>query len=154
MKSLYFLVFLLISLPLAAQDFAAYNQLSMSAPNDYKVLETKVLEAANYLFSHPANENESNRLRALSFIIKWMEGTPDYTFSIGQEANELTKGNSNLFGLYLAAMSKTVLDNLDQPLNDADIHERSAQLLVDYVGNEQNGIKPNKAIKKLLKEKT
>lgn len=147
-------VFFIMSLPLCAQDFSAYNQLSMSAPKDYKALEFKVLEAANYLFSHPANTDKPNRQQALVFIMKWMEGTPDYTFSIGQNAMEITKGSSDLFGLYLAAMSKAVLENLAEPLSDQRIHELATEMLLQYTGDEKNGLKPNKALKKLMKEKS
>lgn len=147
-------VFLFLSLPALAQDFAAYNQLSMSAPKDFKTMESKVLEASNYLFQHPVNKDKDNRQQALAFILKWMEGTPDYTFSIGQEATEITKGSSELFGLYLAAMSKAVLENLTEPLSDQRIHELATEILVQYAADENNSLKPNKALKKLIKEKS
>lgn len=155
MKNLVVLsVFLFLSLPAFAQDFAAYNKLSMSAPKDYKTLEPKILEAATFLFSHPIDEEKDNRQNALAFIMKWMEGTPDYTFSIGQEAMELTKGSSDLLGLYLAAMSKAVLENLTEPLSDQRIHELATEMLMQYTADKKNGLKPNKALKKLMKEKS
>ena len=91
----------------------------------YKKHEPQVLECANYLFKNPTNKNELNRLTCIQFVMKWMEGTPDYTFSIGEKAMELTKGNSDLFGLYLAAMTKTVLDNSDSSLDENEIHENA-----------------------------
>lgn len=147
-------VFLFLNASVGAQDFATYNQLSMSAPKDYKSLEPMILEAVSYLYSQPVNQDKENRQQALAFIMKWMEGTPDYTFSIGQEAMELTKGNSDLFGLYLVAMSKAVLENLTEPLSDQRIHELATETLIQYTADEKNGLKPNKALKKLIKDKS
>jgi hypothetical protein len=83
--------------------------------------------------------------------MKWMEGTPDYTFEIGEKSMELTKGNSDLLGLYLAAMTKVVLENTDKDLNNETIYENAETLLVNYCSDKNNKMKPSKKIKKILK---
>ena len=80
-----------------------------------------------------------------------MEGTPDYTFDIGEKAVKLTKGNSDLLGLYLAAMSKVVVENKGKKLDGESIYNQSENLLVNYCSDSANNMKPSKKIKKLIK---
>lgn len=42
--------------------------------------------------------------------MKWMTGTPGYTFELGEKFVNITKGSTDLVGLYTAAMSKIVLE--------------------------------------------
>ncbi|AUP78729.1 hypothetical protein [Flavivirga eckloniae] len=137
-----------------SQDYSKLKDYEFSGDKIFKKSESQVLECTNYLLSNPTNKDELNRLNSMQFIMKWMEGTPDYTFNIGKKAMDLTKGNSDLLGLYLAAMTKTVLDNTNSKLNDDDIHENAKKLLVDYCSNPNNNIKPSKTIKKILKKKS
>lgn len=147
------LIFTLAASHVFSQDFSVLKDAKLQNKEDYKAAEATVLELANYLFQNPAQKDEVDRLGAVRFIIRWMEGTPEYTFSIGQEAMEVTKGNDELAGLYFAAMSKVVLESPQQQLSDAEITGKAIDILVDYVSNEDNGIKPNKAIKKRIKSK-
>ena len=84
-----------------------------------------------------------------------MEGTPDYTFEIGKEAMDLTKGNNDLLGLYLAAMSKVVLDEKgDEKLSNEQIYNQAEEILVNYCSDPDNKIKPSKKIKKIIKSRS
>jgi hypothetical protein len=136
-----------------AQNFSELANYEFKTPESYKTGESQVLLCANYLFSHPANESELDRLSAIKYILNWMMGTPDYTFAIGANATELTKGNDELFGLYMAALSKVVLEHTDDALPDGDIHNHAEKLLVDYCAVDENHIKPSKKIKKILKKR-
>ena len=82
-----------------------------------------------------------------------MNGTPDYTFEIGDDAMSLTKGKQELLGLYLAAMTKVVLDNPEEELSNKEIHNQSQEILVKYCSDENNNIKPSKKIKKIIKSR-
>lgn len=145
------LIVILSTLTVSSQDFEKLKNTKLQNKEDYKVAEPTVLSLTSYLFQNPSTKDEINRLNAIQFIIKWMEGTPEYTFSIDKEAMDVTKGSDDLTGLYFAAMSKVVLDNPQQKLSDAEITTKAIDVLVNYVANEENGIKPNKAIKKRLK---
>ena len=134
------------------QNFSELAKSEFESAESYKPAESQVLICANYLFDNPANKSELNRLNSVQYIMKWMTGTPDYTFDIGEKAMELTKGNSDLLGLYLAAMSKVVIDNKGGKLSSDDIYNGAEKILVDYCSVSDNKIKPSKKIKKLLKE--
>lgn len=135
------------------QDFARLDQIPLVAAEDYKPAEAQVLACANYLFNTPYKKDHPNRQKALRFITKWMMGTPDYTFEIGHEALELTKGNDDLFALYMAGLTKTALDRGKEQFDNQKTHEGSVDLLVDYCSDKANNMKPSKAIKKLIKER-
>jgi hypothetical protein len=117
----------------------------------YETEKSKVLACANYLLNYSADKSNVNRLTGIQYILKWMEGTPEYTFEIGEKAMQLTKGSSDLLGLYFAAMSKAVLENKGLPLANDEIYKLSEAMLVAYCSNPENNIKPSKKIKKIIK---
>ncbi|TBN03343.1 hypothetical protein EYD45_10070 [Hyunsoonleella flava] len=135
------------------QNFSELSNYEFKTVESYKTEQAKVLSCANYLFNNPTNKDELNRLTSIQYIMKWMEGTPDYTFEIGSKAIELTKGNTDLLGLYFAAMSKVVLENEGDKLSSEDIYNQAEQILVDYCSKKENKVKPSKKIKKIIKSK-
>ncbi|MDT0645433.1 hypothetical protein RM545_01920 [Zunongwangia sp. F260] len=134
-----------------AQDFKELANSEFESAESYKPAEKQVLVCANYLFENPANQAELNRLHSIQYIMKWMTGTPDYTFDIGQKAMELTKGKSDLLGLYMAAMSKVVIENEGEELDSDQIYDQAEKILVNYCSEPNNKIKPTRKIKKLIK---
>lgn len=135
-----------------SQNFQELSSYEFNDIESYKNERSKVLECANYLFNNPNKHEELNRLTAVQYIMKWMEGTPAYTFEIGEKAMELSKGNADLLGLYLAGMAKVVLENKGDALESAEIYDKTEALLVSYCANSENKIKPSKKIKKLIKK--
>lgn len=153
MKKNIFIALVLLSCSMSfGQDFSELANAKFKTKDSFKSAENQVLESANYLFNNPSNKEELNRLNAIKFIMKWMEGTPDYTFDLGEKAMKLTDGNSDLLGLYMAAMSKVVLENTSGKLSSDEIYNRSEKIIVNYCSIDDNKIKPSKKIKQLLKE--
>jgi len=72
-----------------------------------------VLESVNLLLKSPINENSNNltNLKAIQFMMKWMEGTPDYQFNIDESMVKATKSNKSLLGVFLASMVKYCIEN-------------------------------------------
>lgn len=153
MKKIIFIALLTLTYTLSfGQNFSELAKTEFKLKESYKPAESQVLTCANYLFSIPANQAELNRLNAVQYIIKWMSGTPDYTFDIGENAMKLTDGNSDLLGLYMAAMSKVVLENTTQKLSSNEIYSQSEKIVVKYCSIADNKVKPSKKIKQLIKE--
>jgi hypothetical protein len=144
------LVLVFGSLNLMAQDFTSLNVNSLQKMEYYVKAEPKVLECSTFLLNTPYEANNLNRLSAMNYIMKWMEGT-DYTFNIDSKAVELTEGNNDLFGLYMTTMPKVVLENKGVNLSTDEIHNRVVDLLIAYCKNEKNNMKPTKKLKKLMK---
>ena len=153
MKKIIFIALLALSCTMSfGQNFSELAKTEFKSKESYKPAESQVLTCANYLFSSPANQAELNRLNAIQYIIKWMSGTPDYTFDLGEKAMKLTDGNSDLLGLYMAAMSKVVLENTAQKLSSDEIYTQSDKIMVKYCSITDNKMKPSKKIKQLIKE--
>lgn len=153
MKKIIFIALLTLTSTISfGQNFSELANSEFKSAESYKPAESQVLTCANYLFNNPANQEELNRLNAIQYIMNWMSGTPDYTFEIGEKAMDLTDENSDLLGLYIAAMSKAVLENTTEKLSNDEIYDRAEKILVKYCAIADNKIKPSKKIKKLLKE--
>ena len=150
MKKTLIILALLMCSTLFAQDFSTLDKYELKSKESYVTAEPKILECANYLFSHPVKENELNRLNATSFIIRWAEGC-DYTFSIDTKVTDLIGDNQDLLGLYFAGAAKVMIENKAAQLSDTEVFDKTAQLLADYCKNEANKVKPTKALKKLMK---
>ncbi len=131
-----------------AQSAADIPSLTFKSEEDYRKYEGEVLKSADLVLNTPLNEREKVRERAVRFILRWMEGTPDYSFALGEDFINLTKGNEDLPGVYLSALVKAALDNR---INGEAINAQGRELFLDYCANENNKVKPNKKVKKLLK---
>ncbi len=152
MKKVIFLsVFLFVSLQFNAQDFNKINDIKFTTLEDYKKAEPEVLKTVNFLLRTPIKPETDNRIIAMAFVIKWMSGT-DYTFNIGEDAMKVTKGSSNLFAMYMVALAKAALDNPNKKLSDNEIHEIASKTLAGYCSKKDNKLKPNKALKKIIKK--
>ena len=149
-KVLLSLVFIFCGFSLFAQDYTSLDSSQLKVKEDYVKAEPKVLECSNFLLSTPNEKNNLNRLMAMEYILKWMEGT-NYTFEINANAVELTDGNQDLFGLYITTMPKVVLENKEANLSTDEVHNRVVSLLVAYCKDEKNNMKPTKKLKKLMK---
>ena len=135
------------------QDFNKLAKYEFETTESYESEKTNVLLCANYLFNNPVNQEKLNRLTSIQYIMKWMEGTPEYTFTIDEKAMELTKDNIDLVSLYLAAMAKVCIEHRDGNLKNEEIYNMAEEMLVNYCSNPNNKIKPSKKIKKIMKER-
>jgi hypothetical protein len=154
MKKIIFIILISLSCTMSfAQNFSELANAELKSKESCKAAESQVLTCANYLFSTPADQAELTRLNAIKFIMKWMEGTPDYTFDLGEKAMKLTNGETDLLSLYMAAMSKAVIENTTGKLSSDEIYNQAEKTLVNYCAIADNKIKPSKKIKQLLKEK-
>lgn len=154
-KSFIVSVFVLCFVPsLLGQNFEELSSYDFKTVESYKELETKVSLCADYLFSHPVTVEEEHRSIAKQYIYKWMEGTPDYTFSFGKKEMKLIKGNEELFPLLCVAMTKAVLDAKEKSLSTDEILERAAVILGDYCFVVSNNLEASKRLNKMtLKRK-
>jgi hypothetical protein len=146
------LALILCGTGLNAQNFKELAAYEFKAPENYQEQESNVLACANYLFANPMEKEEYQRAVATKFIMDWMIGTPDYTLNFGDGFIEVTTGNEELVGMYMAAATKTILENnSEKTLTDETIHNLSVELLVAYCADKDNKLKPSKALKKIIK---
>lgn len=146
---LFILFFTAVSATTFTQNLSDLDQYPLASKEDCKKAEAKVVDCVDYLFGHPVSKSDGNRAAASQFVVKWMTNT-DYSFTVDASIVDLTKGNIDLFGLYMAGMCKVVLENPAVTLSGADIKAKVTTILVAYCKVETNNCKPSKALKKLM----
>jgi hypothetical protein len=138
-----------------AQDYSKLDTIKLKDKSDFVKNENLIIECSNYLLNSPikAIDSDRNHLKALQFIMRWMEGTPDYTFNIDETIAKATKSNPALLGIYMASMSKYVLENKDNSSDDNEVMYNSYLIFIKYCEDATKYVKQNKIIKELIKAK-
>lgn len=150
MKNIFLFAMLFFSTSAFTQNTTDYDEISLEKATDYQVAEPSVLTAATYLLSTPFSSKDIQRTKSLRFVIKWMSGTPDYSFELDESVLKITKGNDDFLGLYMAGMTKYCLENKNQANDKKLVKINAVILLIKYCSDEINNIKPTKQLKKLI----
>lgn len=132
-----------------SQSVFPYEEIKLEKPSDYKSAEPLALSAAAYLLSTPFIEKDKGRLNAMQFLTKWMAGTKEYNFSLGDVAKSIVD-ESNVFSLYLVAMAKFCIENKTISQNRNIVEAGACKLVLDYCNNPTNNFTLKKKIRKLL----
>jgi hypothetical protein len=154
MKTFILISFALFTTSSYAQTSPNYEDVKLVQASDYKVADSLALQASSFLFTTPFEKDNIQRLKSLSFIIKWMTGTPDYSFTLDEVATKLIKGNDDLLGLYMAAMTKYSLENKQFSKDQKLVKLNALTILLNYCEDKSNNIKMTKQLKKLSEAKS
>jgi len=134
-----------------SQSLPKYDEIKLETREDFNdEANNAALQASNYLLSTPMDSKSIDRLKSLQFIIKWMSGTPDFSFTLDQQATKFAKNNDDLLGLYMAAMTKYVLENKVESKNQNKIKLNAVKLIILYSKDIKNNVKINKELKKAI----
>lgn len=150
MKSILFFVLLCCSVHLSAQDLPNYEQIRLEQGPDYKPAEPAVLQAANYILSTPMAKDDLDRAKSTQFLLRWMTGTPDYTFSLGGSISKAVSNQTDLLGVYMAAMAKYALENKDMAKDEKKVNLEATKIMLVYCEDSKNNVKLNKTLKKMI----
>ncbi|HMF70275.1 MAG TPA: hypothetical protein VK616_02310 [Flavitalea sp.] len=149
--------FILILSVLANYSFSQiqtnFDNIKLEQAADYRAADSIALGASTYLLSTPFAEDNIGRLKSLSFVIRWMTGTPDYSFTLDEVAGKIVKGNDNLLGLYMAAMTKYSLENKESSKDQKLVKLNALTSLLNYCEDVNNNVKMTKQLKKLSEAK-
>jgi hypothetical protein len=152
MKTLFLGLLLGVLSPVAfAQSLPDFDAIKLEKKEDFNpAADNAALQAANYLLSTPLDKNSVNRLRAVQYVLKWMSGTPNYTFDIDERAAKFTKKDTDLLGLYLAAMTKFVLEDKASAKDQNKIKLNALKSVAAYAKDKANKVKLNSELKKII----
>jgi hypothetical protein len=153
MKGIIIIILAIFCNTLFAQTTTDYDKVKLETAADCKAADPLALEASNYLLSTPYEKDNLTRLQSISFIIKWMSATPDYSFSLDEVASKIMKGNDDLLGLYMAAMTKYCLENKASAKDGKLVKLNALTYVLNYCENEKNNMKMTKQLKKLSEAK-
>jgi hypothetical protein len=149
MKKIIPALFLLYCQTTFSQNLPKFDEIKLDQPSDYQTAEPAASQSANYILSTPFEKDDLNRLKSLQFIIKWMSGTPDYSFTLDNITSKITKGNDDLPGIYMACIVKYCLENKSSAKDQKLVKLNSVKLLLAYCNNADNKITLTKQLKKL-----
>jgi hypothetical protein len=152
MKTLILGLLLGVLSPVAfAQSLPDFGAIKLEKKEDFNpAADNAALQAANYLLSTPLDKNSIDRLSAAQYVLKWMSGTPDYTFAIDERATKFTKKDTDLLGLYLAAMTKSVLEDKASAKDQNKIMLNALKSVAAYAKDKANKVKLNSELKKII----
>ncbi|RVU01972.1 hypothetical protein EOD41_08450 [Mucilaginibacter limnophilus] len=114
-----------------AQELPPIDGIKFEGSEIFKVHEPLVLQTADYLLTTPVKENDIDRLKAVQFLIKWMEGTPDHTFTIDGYPTKYFSYNVDLMSIYMAALCKVELETKHTDANELTLD--ATKVFLKYV---------------------
>ncbi|MBC7687400.1 MAG: hypothetical protein H7211_04395 [Aquabacterium sp.] len=153
MKKIVIIIITLINCNAFAQTVPNFDIVKLEHAPDYKAAEPIALQASTYLLTTPFEKSNKDRLKSLSFIIKWMSGTPNYSFTMQEVADKILKGNNDLLGLYMVAMAKYALENKASSKDPKLVKLNAITSLLTYCENPVNNLRMTKQLKKLAEAK-
>ncbi|HEY1112821.1 MAG TPA: hypothetical protein VGE66_04650 [Chitinophagaceae bacterium] len=123
--------FFVSSLIGSAQPSPDYTSIKLEAKEDYTAdVDKAALQAARLLLSTPGNDRDVSRLAAAQFLIRWMSGTPTYTFTLDERAGKFAK--DDLLIVYMAAMVKYSLEHPADSKMEKVVQLNAVKGLLDY----------------------
>ena len=153
MKALIVSLFMLSGTNSNAQTLPNFDLIKLEKTADYKPAEPFVLQTTNYLLSIPFKKDNTDRNNSLRFISKWMNGTPDYSFTFGDIADKIGKDNYDLLGIYMASLGKYTLENKVAAKDTKVAKLNAIMMLLNYCENKDNNLRMSKQLKKLAEAK-
>jgi hypothetical protein len=152
MKTIYLVLFIVLNASAFSQTASQYDNILLTTANEYRRAEPQVMLAADYVYSSPIDKDDKHRTDAIRFIMKWMQGTSDYSFPIDETFTKITKNDNELFGVYMACLSKYALSK-GKGVSREDVKYNSFVLLADYCQNPNSNYKVKGEVKKMVDAK-
>ena len=124
-----------------AQNVPDVSSIKLDTKSDYNAqANDAALKVSVYLLTTPVEKNNAARLSAETYLIKWMRGTPRFSFTLDEDAAELANRNYDLFMVFMADMAKYVLENPSDATNMQKIKLNGVKTLIEYSRNPKNNV--------------
>jgi hypothetical protein len=147
------IVFLGFVMVCNAQDYSTLKDVELKDKADFGKAEDKILEISKYVLTTPMEDDNTNRNNALQFMFRWMEGTPDYTFTLDETVGKLAQTSDALLGVYMACMCRYVLENKEKAKDVNEVKYNSVLMLIDYSQDPNNKVEISGELKNLIQAK-
>jgi predicted ATP-dependent protease len=127
----------------------AFNEIKLEEANDYALAEPQVLKAVNYLFSTKYDLDDLDRLYAMELVMKWIAGTPDFSFELNEKFVKPFVKEGELMNLYMSAMARIALENKERAKDVAYVSLNAVKAVLEYSNKSSNNIKQSAEVKKM-----
>ena len=99
----------------AQTDFNLPDNIRLKNKEDYTKYEKLVIEASIWLEKTDMDKDVEKRKKIEAFVIKWVEGTPDFTLNLAYPISILSDKNPELLAIYVASYARHILENRKTP---------------------------------------
>lgn len=151
-KIIFFFLLLFAAANVFSQNTSQYDNIPLSTAADCRKAEPLVSLAADYVYTTPVDKDNTNRKNAISFILKWMQSTADYSFAPDEAMRKITNDDRELVSIYAACITKYALQKGKDVSRD-DLKLNSYLLMANYCENAANNYKPRGELKKMIAAK-
>jgi len=154
MKRIFCICLLLFfaAVELRAQNLPPFNHVKLATRKDYKQADSTVSQLSAYLLSIPIDRDTATRINAAQFLMRWMEGTNEYTFVINENNTRAFINNTNLMAVYMAALCKTALEH-KPGVGSKTVTLDGTKRLIGYINNPANNVKSTPELRELSEAK-
>jgi len=132
-----------------SQSMPPVNDVPLLTAQDYRTAENVVVQVDGNLLSTPIDKANEARLYAGVFLVQWINGTPDFDFTIEQKPLKYLKKDADLISVYCAALSSFALKYRSVKDHKA-LTVNAVKIFLDYVNNPVNHVVITKNLKKLI----
>lgn len=152
MKVLFSVLFCCLALSAFSQPTSPYSNIPLTSAADYRRAEPQVILASDYVYSCPVDKENINRKNAVSFIMKWMAGTSDYSFGMDETISKIAGGDNDVLSIYFVSLAKYALSK-GKGVDREELKYNAYLLLAKYCENTGNNYKPKGEVKKMIDAK-
>jgi len=140
-------VFAFVVCNVFAQSLPQFDQVKLQKTKDYKLAEPTVVQTADFIIATPIDKNTDTKTIAAQFLMKWMDGTPDFTFTLDENSTRYFLQNNELMMVYVASMAKYAIQN--HARNTKTITINAIKSLLAYINDPANNVKKTDELKEL-----
>lgn len=132
-----------------AQNIPPVDGVRLEVAQDYRNADSLVMQVSRYFLSIPVDQDTNTRLRAGIFLLRWMEGTPEFNFTLGDNQLKYIEKDVDLLTVYYACLCAFAIQH--PAVRDANtVTLNGMKLLVAYVSNNKNHAVMTRQLKKLI----
>lgn len=136
-KAILFLLFFSTTLYCSSQELPNLKSIKLNKNSQFKGTEPLVLKVVAYLFETPIDKNNEARREAGQFLIKWMNGTPQYVFLLEEKDTDFFNTDADLMLIYMASFAKFSLENPSQQ-DQRNKVLGAMQMALPYLNKQEN----------------
>lgn len=150
MKKIILSAALLLSLSSAFAQTALpdFSKFPVATPKEATAANQNALQTANYLLSNAVDNVKLDRMTAAGYLMRWMEESPDFTFSFDGNFAAVSK-EVEISAIYIATMAKYQIENKKKTVT-ADESVTIWENFAKYIADPANNVKPKGKVKKLV----
>lgn len=108
--------------------------------------------AADYVYSTPISKDDVNRTNAITFIRKWMLGTPDFSFTFDETIAKISKSDVEMASLYMTCLVRYAIQK-GKGTDREEIRYNAFVKMAEYCENPANNYKARGEVKKMIDAK-